>query len=608
MVRRQASAPLLANEDPRDSFDDQERELLQQEAHNQTKRERRRLCLCLGLAVVLASTAAITTIYLLTRKSSLTCVLIVVPGRSRNVIMMVSDGFGPASQTYGRSFWQYQNNYTEGTQTWLDEILVGASRTRSSNSLVTDSAAGATAFSCAKKSFNAAIAVDPEGIPCGTVLESAKQLGMLTGLVVTSRVTHATPAAFSAHVVHRDMESEIAVQQIGDYELGRQVDLMLGGGRCFFLPNTTEGSCRTDDRNLIEEAFNKHNNYGWKYLVQNRAEFRDLIKEHDKLLPLPVLGLFHPSHMNFEIDRNPELEPSLSEMAQVALRSLKGRADNGQGFFLMIEGSRIDMGAHNNDPVAHVHEILEYHRTIKVVRDFVKRNPDTIMISTSDHETGGFTLGLQPDPATYPDYLWRPEVIAQAKVSTEILTAQLLAFHAANPAPAAHSAGQDQTQQQEAYRRRVQNFIRRDVLEHGLGIKDPSEDEMTFLANPKTIPNDLLRFLGHAISRRANLGWTTMGHTGVDVNLYAESSPEGGERILEGLTGNHENTDIGDFMVSYLDLDLPSITERLVKYVPCRFYPLAHSLAAFSADKWFKRQRDFVVFSTKHSLHEETGH
>ena len=72
--------------------------------------------------------------------------------------MMVSDGFGPASQTYGRSFWQYQNNYTEGTQTWLDEILVGASRTRSSNSLVTDSAAGATAFSCAKKSFNAAIA------------------------------------------------------------------------------------------------------------------------------------------------------------------------------------------------------------------------------------------------------------------------------------------------------------------------------------------------------------------------------------------------------------------------------------------------------------------
>ncbi|CAO3572397.1 unnamed protein product [Mortierella alpina] len=537
--------------------------------------------------MVLASTAAITTIYLLTKKSSL------LPGRSRNVIMMVSDGFGPASQTYGRSFWQYQNNYTEGTQTWLDEILVGASRTRSSNSLVTDSAAGATAFSCAKKSFNAAIAVDPNGIPCGTVLESAKQLGMLTGLVVTSRVTHATPAAFSAHVVHRDMESEIAVQQIGDYELGRQVDLMLGGGRCFFLPNTTEGSCRTDSRNLIEEALNKHNEYGWKYLVQNRAEFRELIKEHDRLLPLPVLGLFHSSHMNFEIDRNPELEPSLSEMAHVALRSLKGRADSGQGFFLMIEGSRIDMGAHNNDPVAHVHEILEYHRTIKVVRDFVKKNPDTIMISTSDHETGGFTLGLQPDPATYPDYLWRPEVIARAKVSTEVLTGQLLAFHAANPAPTAQTTGgHDQSQRQEAHRRRVENFVRKDVLEHGLGIKDPSDDEMAFLANPKTIPNDLLRFLGHAISRRANLGWTTMGHTGVDVNLYAESSPDGGERILEGLMGNHENTDIGDFMVSYLDLDLSSITERLVS----------------SADKWFKRQRDFVGVDTKHSLHEETGH
>ncbi|KAG0209945.1 hypothetical protein BGX28_009816 [Mortierella sp. GBA30] len=581
MVSRQASAPLLANEDPRDSFDDQERELLQQESRNQSRRERKRMCLCLGLAIVLASAAAITTTYLLTRKSTLT------PYRNRNVIMMVSDGFGPASQTYGRSFWQYQNNFTEGTLTSLDEILVGASRTRSSDSLVTDSAAGATAFSCAKKSYNAAIGVDPEGVPCGTVLESAKQLGMLTGLVVTSRVTHATPAAFSAHVIHRDMEADIAVQQIGDYELGRQVDLMLGGGRCFFLPNTTEGSCRTDDRNLLEEAISTHRPYGWKHLVQNQAEFKDLYKKNDNMLPLPVLGLFHPSHMNFEIDRDPAQEPSLSQMSAVALHSLKGQADNGQGFFLMIEGSRIDMAAHNNDPAAHVHDILEYHRTVNVVRDFVKKNPDTIMISTSDHETGGFTLGLQPDPATYPDYLWRPQVIARAKVSTEILTQNLIAFHAANPTPE-ETKGRTQ---RETHRRRVRDYVRNEILVHGLGIIDASEDEVEFLSNSGAIRNDLVRFLGHAISRRANLGWTTMGHTGVDVNLYAESSPENGRRVLDALRGNHENTEIGDFMTWYLGLDLSSITDRLVN----------------SADKWFKKS-DFVVTTKKHSLHEETGH
>ncbi|KAF9080847.1 hypothetical protein BGX23_001594 [Mortierella sp. AD031] len=574
MVNRQASAPLLANEDPRDSFDDQERELLKEEARKQISRERRRMCLCLGLAVVLASAAAITTTYLLTKSTSLT------PGRSRNVIMMVSDGFGPASQTYGRSYWQYINNYTEGYKTSLDDILVGASRTRSSDSLVTDSAAGATAFSCAMKSYNAAIAVDPEGVPCGTVLESAKQNGMFTGLVVTSRVTHATPAAFSAHVVHRDMEADIAVQQIGDYPLGRQVDLMLGGGRCFFLPNTTEGSCRTDDRDLIKES----KDYGWSNVVYNQDEFQELIKKNHGTLPLPALGLFHPSHMNFNIDRVDKLEPSLSEMAEIALKALHKKASSGPGFFLMIEGSRIDMGAHNNDPVAHVHEILEYHKTIEVVRRFVAEEPDTIMISTSDHETGGFTLGLQPDPNTYPDYLWRPQVIERAKVSTEILTRDLILFHAANK--------EANTQGGSTRRRKTQHFVQKEILEKGLGITDATEEEIKFLSNPEAIPNDLLRFLGHAISRRANLGWTTMGHTGVDVNLYAQSSIQNGNRILDRLRGNHENTEIGDFMSWYLQLDLPSVTDKLLK----------------SADKWFKPRSMFSAAEHSHSLHEETGH
>ncbi|KAI1320128.1 hypothetical protein EDD11_002100 [Mortierella claussenii] len=503
------------------------------------------------------------------------------PGRSRNVIMMVSDGFGPASQTYGRSFWQYRNNFTAGHKTSLDDILVGASRTRSSSSLVTDSAAGATAFSCAMKSYNAAIGVDPEGAPCGTVLESAKQLGMLTGLVVTSRVTHATPAAFSAHVVHRDMEADIAVQQIGDYELGRQVDLMLGGGRCFFLPNTTEGSCRTDDRDLIKES----RKYGWENVLLSGQEFESIIKSNNTL-PLPLVGLFHSSHMNFEIDRrnNQEDEPSLHRMAREALRSLKAHAEDGQGFFLMIEGSRIDMGAHNNDPVAHVHEILEYHRTIQVVRKFVEENPDTVMISTSDHETGGFTLGLQADPRVYPEYLWRPEVIDRARVSTEILTKRLFEFHASE-------SSRDTAMVGDSRRRRTEEFVKTEILDKGLGIKDPSTEEIELLSESEALPNDILRFLGHAISRRASLGWTTMGHTGVDVNLYAASSVEIGDKVLDRLRGNHENTEIGDFMTWYLDLDLASVTDRLIK----------------SKDNWFKPQKSFTTTGHIRTMHEETG-
>jgi len=119
--------------------------------------------------------------------------------------------------------------------------------------------------------------VNPEKVPCGTVLESAKYLGFATGLVVTSRITHATPAAFSAHVISREMEADIALQQIGYNPLGRQVDLMFGGGRCFFLPNHTEGSCRIDERDLEKESKKR----GFKYF-STREEFDKLESGNDK--------------------------------------------------------------------------------------------------------------------------------------------------------------------------------------------------------------------------------------------------------------------------------------------------------------------------------------
>jgi alkaline phosphatase len=232
-------------------------------------------------------------------------------------------------------------------------------------------------------------------------------------------------------------------------------------------------------------------------------------------------------------------------MTKVALRTLKGQAASNQGFFLMIEGSRIDMGAHNNDPVSHVHEILEYHRAVKVVKDFVNNNPDTLVISTSDHETGGFTLGFQDDPDTYPDYLWNPEVIDRAQASTEFLTRQLYDYNT--------QAGKTPTQKER------EQFVTTQILDQGLGITDPTPAEIAFLANKDVDYLKALPFLGHAISRRANLGWTTMGHTGVDVNLY--STGDGYTRFL----GNHENTEIGEVMSDYLKVDLAYITRKLQK-------------------------------------------
>ncbi|KAF9573265.1 hypothetical protein EC968_008804 [Mortierella alpina] len=555
MAGREGSAPLLANEDPRDSFDDDERALLQQEENKQIRRERRRMVLCLGLAIILTSSAVAFTFFF--AKKSL--------GRSRNVIMMVSDGFGPASQTYGRSFSQFIGNKAIDDLTPLDKILVGSSRTRSSDSLVSDSAAGATAFACGLKTYNGAIGVDPNGTPCGTILEAAKTLGMLTGLVVTSRVTDATPASFSAHVANRAMESEIAEQQIGFYTLGRQIDLLLGGGLCFFLPNTT-GGCRNDDRDLIKESKEK----GWQTLMMTRDDLEQK-KDENNAVVLPALGLFSPTDLSFEIDRNHTLQPSLLEMTEIALASLESNAKTNQGFFLMIEGSRIDIGGHYNDPVAHVHEILMYHATVRAVQKFVSKHPNTLLISTSDHETGGFTLGVQNDPNTYPDYLWRPEVIARAKASTEVLTWKLVQF-----------LSEDHSNKQR------RDFVTSDILENGLGITDAEEEEITFLADPKRLSPEILRFLGHAISKRANLGWTTMGHTGIDVNLYAQ----GDNDVVAGLRGNRENTDVGRAMRDYLSVDLDYITRLLNR----------------DAGSWFKSKNDVWRPEFNRGQHNPAGH
>jgi alkaline phosphatase len=309
-----------------------------------------------------------------------------VPSGKRNLIMMVSDGMGPTSLSLTRSYKQFQQGLSWDSQLVIDQHLIGQSRTRSTSSLVTDSAAGATAFSCGMKSYNGAISVLDDHSPCGTVLEAAKKAGYMTGLVVTTRITDATPACFAAHVNMRSEEDRIAEQLMGDYPLGRVVDLILGGGRCHFLPNTTAGSCRTDDKDIIAMGKKEGFNY-----VSDRAGFDGL--KLGSSVDLPLLGLFADTDIPYEIDRRNEndIYPSLDEMARTALKALSAATkDSDKGFFLMIEGSRIDHAGHANDPAAQVHEVLAYDDAFASVLEFLdKDSVPGVMVSTSDHETGG---------------------------------------------------------------------------------------------------------------------------------------------------------------------------------------------------------------------------
>ena len=449
---------------------------------------------------------------------------------------MVSDGMGPASLSLTRSFRQHVDDLPIDDTLSLDRHFWGTSRTRSSSSLVTDSAAGATAFSCGRKSYNGAISVTPDYEPCGTVLEAAKRAGYMTGLTVTTDITDATPACFASHVLYRAMGDDIATQEVGDGVLGRTVDLMLGGGRCHFLPNTTAGSCRSDNVDVTKLAQEKHN---WTY-TDDRAGFDAL--DGGNAVELPLLGLFATSDIPFEIDRRNmnDVYPSLSEMAKTALRSLeRATEDSDTGFFLMIEGSRIDHAGHINDPAAQVREVIEYDKAFQAVLDFIEQSDtETVLVATSDHETGGLATALQ-EPGHLPVYNWYPQALADASSSSEFLAGKLLAHVAENTLSTSD----------------LKDWINEHIIKSGLGIQNASDKELNLLA---THPEASLTILSSMISLRAHVGWSTHGHTAVDVNVYAS-----GGAAAQSIRGNVENTDLGVFLREYLEVDVDSVTKEL---------------------------------------------
>ncbi|KAG5985296.1 hypothetical protein E4U55_006776 [Claviceps digitariae] len=463
----------------------------------------------------------------------------------RNLVFMVSDGMGPASLSLTRSYRQHVDRLPAGDVLTLDKHFWGSSRTRSSNSLVTDSAAGATAFSCGKKSYNGAISVLPDHQPCGSVLEAAKRAGYATGLVVTTDITDATPACFASHVMMRQMQDEIALQEIGQGPLGRSVDLMLGGGRCHFMPNSTAGSCRLDNVDVVALAREKH---GWTY-ADSRSAFDDL--DGGNKAQLPLLGLFAAADVPFELDRRNmnDVYPSLSEMAKTALRALeKATADSDKGFFLMIEGSRIDHAGHINDPAAQVREVLEYDDTFAAVLDFIERSDvETVLVATSDHETGGLATALQ-EPGQWPVYNWYPQVLANASQSCERLAATLQK-HVSSSSPSNDEAHSSTTKQQ------LKKWINNELVIPGLGISDATDQELTLLAED---PDSSINVFAAMISLRAHIGWSTHGHTAVDVNIYSSGGPD-----ADRIRGNVENTEIGQFLSHYLDVDVDEITRDL---------------------------------------------
>ncbi|GGN91132.1 alkaline phosphatase [Saccharibacillus kuerlensis] len=405
-------------------------------------------------------------------------------GTAKNVIFLIGDGMGPSYMTAYR-YMKDKSSTPLMEKTVFDSYLVGAQTTypEDEHQNITDSASAATAMSSAVKTYNAAIAVDNDQKEVKTVLEQAKENGMSTGLVATSEITHATPAAFGSHDISRKNMDAIADDYFDEMIGGQhKVDVLLGGGKSNFVRK---------DRDLTAE-FKKA---GFGYVSDRKG----LLANKDQQL----LGLFADGGLDKMIDRS-SATPSLKEMTNAALDRL---SDNDKGFFLMVEGSQIDWAGHDNDIVGAMSEMKDFEGAFQAAIDFAKKDGNTLVVATADHSTGGLSLGANGE------YNFDVTPIKAAVHTPDYMAAKIVAGESVES-----------------------------VLKKNIKLKLTNEERASV---KKAAKSKDLTTIDNAIeaifNTRSFTGWTTGGHTGEDVSVYAYGPSS--ERF-RGLIDNTDNAKI----------------------------------------------------------------
>jgi alkaline phosphatase len=296
---------------------------------------------------------------------------VMASNKPRNIILIIGDGMG-FSQVSAACLHQ---TLGAGDSIWNMGRFThfGYSVTNSSDALITDSGAGATALSTGRKTYNGAVGVGPDSLPLQTILEKAAASGRRTGMLVTCEVTHATPASFAAHRIDRDLYEDIAL----DLSVA-PLDWLVGGGRNHFV-------VRQDHRNLIDEMRSQRN-----FRVINQAI--DLAKFSSAESKRPLLSLLWDGPApRISEGRDLNLMAALTTRACQDLdRPTTFSIDS--GFFLMIEGSQIDWGGHANDGEYVLTETLDLDRVVGAALDFAQKDGNTLVVLTADHETGGLAI------------------------------------------------------------------------------------------------------------------------------------------------------------------------------------------------------------------------
>lgn len=273
----------------------------------------------------------------------------------KNIILMIGDGMGTAQIYAGLTANKGNLNLTRFR-------CIGFHKNQSSSDYVTDSGAGATAFSIGKKTYNGAIGVDSAKAAQPTILEIAENNQLATGLVVSCSITHATPASFIAHQPSRAMVEEIAA----DF-LKTDIDVFIGGGRNHFIH-------RKDGRNLADS------------LRKRNYQVADTLSDIVKIRSGKLAGFIA------DVEPPKVLEGRGDQLLQSTLTALNILQQNRKGFFLMVEGSQIDWGGHANNTEYVTSEMIDFDKAIGAVLDFAEKDGNTLVIVTADHETGGMAI------------------------------------------------------------------------------------------------------------------------------------------------------------------------------------------------------------------------
>ncbi|MEM7051442.1 MAG: alkaline phosphatase [Acidobacteriota bacterium] len=421
--------------------------------------------------------------------------------RPTAVVMIIGDGLGPAQIAYAR-----RQALEVGERFAFESLpVIGMVSTYSASNAVTDSAAAATAFASGVKAVNGQLGIDPDGNHLKTISEQARENGWKIGYVTNTAITHATPAGFYAHVENRYLDAD----QIAVDLLEQAPDLALGGGFRDFVSPVDFGR-RKDGRNLLDEAREQG------YTVWNYDS--DLGQRP----PERLLGLFAGNHLGFELDRErlPESlrTPPLDQLASIALEAL-GR--DGQSFFLLLEGGRIDHAGHDFDAAGVAAQVEAFDRAVQVVLDYQKEHPDTLILLTADHATGGLAVNDFVD--------WAAAERQQASIEWTVSSLQ----DAEDPAPA------------------------QDVRDW-MGYEDLPEETLEEI---RVIGDkyEAARALGNLLAERHGVTWVpkidsfnTAGHTGDDVPLYA------GGPGAESFSGALDNTEIPQRLGALLGWGAPN--------------------------------------------------